>query len=214
MTPPLLWRSIALTGEVTRSGVLLGVRGRTVFRSRSAAHVNAVAQHRCRSVSPCAGSATFLSMPPLRTRSPRTTASLHPYAYAYPVFRATVAAGLAALVILLTGGVAVADFTGCPMVEAALGGCLGSQGGAEMPGCQSEVDALAVATSGDPSQRMLVCVCIQHLEDGELHNYPNRDIAALNHRLRQDGLYARNCDMPGRPDPVWEIPEQPIGMTW
>ena len=114
--------------------------------------------------------------------------------YPYPgAVRGVVVAGAALTALMLAASPSAAAYLRCDAVRVILKDCIGADGGAEEDSCQPDVDQLALAVGPQASQRTAVCVCLHSVEDQELHNNPNRDIAALNRRLALVGLYSWNC---------------------
>ena len=110
--------------------------------------------------------------------------------------RATLLGVTALTAVALGAGPAAATCLDCDSIQSILRTCLGSYGGAEVDSCQPEVDDLALVVGPDPEDRLTVCTCIHEVEDTVLHYYPSRDIAALNHRLKDAGLYSWDCELP------------------
>jgi hypothetical protein len=105
------------------------------------------------------------------------------------------ALGAACAALLFAATPSAAAYLRCDAVRVILKDCIGTDGGAEQASCQPEVDQLALAVGPEAMQRAAVCLCLHTVEEQELHNNPNRDIAALNHRLAAAGLYAWNCTL-------------------
>ncbi|MHA6761211.1 hypothetical protein [Streptacidiphilus sp. PAMC 29251] len=101
--------------------------------------------------------------------------------------------GAALAAIVLAAAPAAAAYLSCDTVRLILKDCLGSDGGAEEDSCQPDVDQLAAGIGPQALQRVAACVCVHDIEGQELHYHPNRDIAALNRRLADSGLYAWDC---------------------
>jgi hypothetical protein len=109
--------------------------------------------------------------------------------------RGAVVVGAAFAALMLAATPSAAAYLPCDAVRVILKDCIGTDGGAELDSCQPEVDQLALVVGPQALQRVSVCVCLHSIEEQELHNNPNRDIAVLNRRLADAGLYSWNCAM-------------------